>query len=79
MLLKRGGMRLIIHLPAMTWVPPLQVARSMVDSVAGLLDNTVFVVTGHGLGRRSVPQDVTEELTDVVLRVVHIVTRHLGR
>ncbi|XP_045125571.1 uncharacterized protein LOC123512937 isoform X2 [Portunus trituberculatus] len=69
----------VVGMAAMAIPIVMQVARAVVDSVASLLDNTVFVVTGHGLGRRSVPLDVTEELTDVVLRLIHLVTRHLGR
>ncbi|XP_063871820.1 uncharacterized protein LOC135106552 isoform X2 [Scylla paramamosain] len=69
----------VVGMAAMAIPIVMQVARAVVDSVASLLDNTVFVVTGHGLGRRSVPSDVTEELTDLVLRLIHLVTRHLGR
>ncbi|XP_050685807.1 uncharacterized protein LOC126980217 [Eriocheir sinensis] len=69
----------VVGVVAMAVPVIMQVGRTIVDVIASLLDNTVYVVTGHGLGRRSMPNDVMEELSDVALRLVHLVSRHLGR
>lgn len=63
----------------MTLVALMQVGRAVVDGVASLVDNMVFVMTGHALGRSSVPNDVMEELTEIALRLTHLASRHLGR
>ncbi|XP_045610971.2 uncharacterized protein [Procambarus clarkii] len=56
-----------------------QVTRSLLENTVSLLDNSMFVVTGHALGRRSLEEDVYDEIAEILLRVVNLITRHLGK
>ncbi|XP_071533925.1 uncharacterized protein [Panulirus ornatus] len=56
----------------------VQVSRTLLELLVGLVDNTVFVVTGQGLGHRSLEHDLLEEVVDVVLQLVHVMVRYLG-
>lgn len=49
----------------------------MVSVLASLVDNVVYVTSGHALGR-SMPSYWTEEVGDVALRFLLLVGRNLG-
>lgn len=57
----------------------IHASRSLLESVVGLLDNCLFVFTGQGLGRHALDTESYDDIADILLKVVSLVARHLGR
>ncbi|XP_069993597.1 uncharacterized protein [Penaeus vannamei] len=56
----------------------LQVTRSLVGSLVALVDNSLFVTTGHGLARRAIDDDLLDDLMEVLVSTVREMTSQLG-
>ncbi|XP_042885860.1 uncharacterized protein LOC122262038 [Penaeus japonicus] len=56
----------------------LQVTRSLVGSLVALVDNSLYVTTGHGLARRSIDDDLLDDLMEVLVSTVREMGDQLG-